>query len=110
MAIYAGESVRIYADADDWDGTPMSPADADLVTVTITNKYGETVETGVMTWNNDEGRWLYTWASPVEAGAYSIQVTLADADETSIGVRKVTLTSPSGSKSRDNLHFVRGID
>lgn len=111
MAIYAGETVRVYADAQDWDDTPMSPADVTGVSVVITNKFGEViVDGGEMVWSNDETRWLYVWDTPTEGGAYSVEVIFATPSGTSVDVRKVNLSNARGEKRRDASHFVRGSD
>ena len=109
--IYAGETVRVYADALDWDNSPMSPVNVDGVSVVITNKYGDTVvDGGEMDWVQEETRWLYVWDTPEDAGSYSIEVIFATNEGTSVDVRKVTLSAPRNEKRRDVDYFYRGRD
>jgi hypothetical protein len=111
MAIYAGETVRILANVDDWDGTPMSPASVEGVSVFISNKYGDTlVEGGEMEWVPQEAQWQYSWNTPDEGGVYSVEVIFAASDGTSVDVRKVTLSSPRSTKKKSPDYFVRERD
>lgn len=101
MAIYAGESVRIFADITGWDGNPMTPGLVQSATVTITDKYGDAVVVdGPLMWNSTVQRWMYQWESPEVAGSYDIEVVFRAGDGTSVDSRRVKIDSPRREPQR----------
>jgi hypothetical protein len=94
MAIYAGETVRVYAQGEDWDDTPLSPVQADVVQLVVIDNTGVVVEASPMDWITEESRWRYDWDSPPVAGSYSIEVSFNTETGTSIDVRRVNLAEP----------------
>jgi hypothetical protein len=98
MAIYAGETVRIFAQGTDWDGTPLSPSEVNDVEILITTADGEEVSRDSLFWIAEESRWSGDWDTPLEPGPYCIEVTMWMEDETnSVDVRRVTLESSRGT-------------
>lgn len=105
--IYAGETVRVNAQGDDWDDTPLSPAQTDEVTVDITDGNGLLVESGTMVWLPQDTRWVYDWNTPTVAGSYSIEVTFWIQGQTAVDVRRVTLDAPRPTPALRQPLFVR---
>lgn len=76
---YAGSTVRLYGDADGYDGEPLVPADVTSVMLAVFDmEDAEVLADTAGTWNATTERWEYDWASSSTAGSYRLRVTVTD--------------------------------
>lgn len=76
MSNYAGETVRIFSTAEDYDSNALTPSTHGLTTVLLDlyDGAGNYVFTSqVMTWDT-EGYWFYDWQS-ARAGTWTAKAT-----------------------------------
>lgn len=111
MAIYAGETVRIYATTLDWDDTKVTPSTGVAEVTIYDDQARAVVDSELMTWVSERSRWEYDWATG-PAGTYTVELTsILNADgDVSKEVRKVRLSDPRPERSRDTTHYVRERD
>lgn len=107
MTIYAGETVKVFSRALNWDNSPVTPSDAAVV-VTVYDELGLTsVQDAPMAWSNVTQRWEYDWL-PALPGSYRIEVTVNGPGQyVSKEVRAVTVASARVVVPAPG-HFIRG--
>lgn len=106
MAIYAGETVRVFATTLDWEDSQVTPSNG-VASVVIYDENGREVALGPMTWVNARGRWEYDW-KPVYAGTYVVEVTsLMNDGDVAKEIRRVSVESTRPRPSRDTERFYR---
>lgn len=97
---YAGETVRIAASAQNWDGSPVTPGSGSTVEATI--HYGSrgdvriALEDQALAWDAGRQHWYYDWqTSGFDPGAYRVEVRIVGPGESrSVGVRTIRLHDP----------------
>lgn len=104
MAIYAGESVRIFADISGWDGNSLTQVNSALVS--IYDEAGNAVVAAApLTWNVTVQRWMYQWDSTDLPGTYDIEVDFRTLDGRTLDARTIRIEAPR----RQQPSFDQGV-
>lgn len=92
MAIYAGETVKIFSTSLDWDNSPVTPVTGNA-SVTIYDNDGLVVlQSAQMEWVSERSRWEYHWLQE-NPGTYRIEVSVLSGVDVAKEVRTVKLVS-----------------
>ena len=94
MPYYPGDTIKIEAAANDFDGELMTGDDA-LVTLSILAADSDNVEADAveMTWSASDAAYVYDWdTTDVVPGAYRAHVTLVHEEGTSVEKRVIVLS------------------
>jgi hypothetical protein len=94
MTDYAGETYVVFATAEDFDDTPLTPDDVDSVEVIIYDRaFTELVAQTAMTWDPDAEEWQYEWdTDAVDPGTYRAKViVLGPGDRENFEYKRIRL-------------------